>query len=137
MTVSDVRTKLKARLETITELTVHGEVPLALGKFPAAVIDVEALDYHRTMGASGGAVDIEIRVFLLVAEGDAPEARSTLDGYMAPSGTTSMLAAIEGTSGGAPAVADYAFLRRVENIGYVSYRGQTYYGAEFVVEVAN
>ena len=135
MSLSDVRTKLAARLDTISGLNVYKQAPDAGVTTPCAVLEkIESIDYHETFGGGKG---ITLRVILLVHEGDSTADWDELENYLEESGTKSILAAVEGTSGGAPAVADYAQCHRAENIGWYNWRGQTWLGAEFIVEVKN
>lgn len=131
MSLSTVRAALKTRLETISGLLVYAEVPEAIEKFPVAIIDMASADYDIEL--TSASVDWHFRVLLLLGDRDSKTAHTTLDGYLAKSGGTSIKAAIEGASVGdtAPAV------RRAENIGFISYRGTTYVGAEFIVDVVD
>lgn len=134
MSISDIRTKLVDRLKTITNLSCYKEVPDAIGKLPAAVIIVEAVDYDETFAEAKG---LTLRVLLLIAEKDSARAWGELEDYLEVTGSKSIKAAVEGGNGGAAAVVDYARVSRAENIGLVSYRGSAWLGAEFVLEVAN
>ena len=130
MSLSTVRSALKTRLETISGLTVYAEVPDSIGKLPVAVIDLATADYDVAIGS--GIVLWHFRVLLLLGEKDSTTAHTTLDGYMAKSGTTSVKGAVEGG-----AVGDSVNVRRAENVGHIAYRGNTYIGAEFIVDVVD
>lgn len=128
MTVSSVRAALKTTLETISGLNVYGEVPDSISKFPTAIIDNQSVDYQQAMG--GGSALIGTRVLLLIGDRDSQTAYTTLDGYLAVTGSTSVPAAIRAATG-----ITKPFVRRAENVGFINYRGQTFIGAEFIVDV--
>ena len=130
MSLSAVRSALKTRLETISGLTVSKEVPDTVGKLPVAIVSLATADYEVAVGDQ--TVGWSFKVLLLVGERDSQTAHATLDGYLAKSGTTSIKAAVEGGS-----VGDFPVVRRAENVGFISYRGTTFVGAEFIVDVVD
>ena len=130
MSLSTVRSALKTRLETITGLTVSKETPDSIPKLPVAIITLTTADYEIVVGK--GTVVWSFRVLLLVGDRDSQTAHTTLDGYLAKSAGTSIKGAIEGGS-----VGDYPSVRRAENVGFISYRGTAFVGAEFVVDVVD
>ena len=129
MSLSIVRAALKTRLETISGLLVYAEVPESISKFPVAIIDMASADYDVEVTST--TVDWHFRVLLLLGDRDSKTAHTTLDGYLAKSGATSIKAALEGASVGDT----FPAVKRAENIGFTSYRGTTYIGAEFIVDV--
>ena len=130
MSLSTVRSALKTRLETISGLNVSKETPDSVGKLPAAIVSLTTADYEVVVGNL--TVTWSFRILLLVGERDSAAAHVTLDGYLAKSGSTSIKAAIEGGS-----VGDFPRVRRAENVGSISYRGTTFVGAEFIVDVVD
>jgi len=130
MSLSLVRTALKTRLETISGLNVSKESPDSVGKLPAAIVTLATADYDVALGAT--TVGWSFKVLLLIGERDSPTAHATLDGYLAKSGSTSIKAAVEGGS-----VGDFSHVRRAENVGFISYRGTSFVGAEFIVDVVD
>jgi len=128
MTLALARTGMETALKTIVKLNVHKQVPVALGKLPAAIMDLSDGDFLVDLG--GSAVMWAFKVVVLVAERDAKVAHDELDNYIEKSGSKSIKAAIE-----AGTVADGAVVRLVSNAGFVVYRGKTYVGAEFDVGV--
>jgi len=130
MTLSLVRTALETALATIAGLTVYKEIPDVIAKLPCAIVSTDSGDYEVVV--SKASIAWRFRILLAVGERDSKTAHATLDGYLALTGSTSILAAIEGT-----AIGDFARVRRVENVGFISYRGTTYIGAEFIVDVTD
>ena len=130
MSLSAVRTALKTNLETISGLTVHKEQPDIIPKLPAAIIELASANYESTLGKAS--VDWVFRVSLLIADRDSQTAHTTLDGYLARTGSTSIKAAIESA-----AVGDFARVVRAENIGFGNYRSGVFVMAQFIVEVTD
>lgn len=136
---TDIRNGLKARLDTISGLRTHAFVVGDIAP-PAAVIipgdpsrkGVFAIDFDATMGR--GSDDYIFTVLLLVSNKVERVSQEALDAYLEGSGATSVKAAIEGekTLGG---VCHFANVVGVRDYGLVTYGGQTYVGAEFIVEV--
>lgn len=129
MSLSTIRAALKTRLETITDLKVYAEVPDAVEKFPTAIIQTATANYEVALGGSG--VTWTFRILLLIGDRDSNTAHTTLDGYLSRTGSTSIPAAIRGGTVGD----GRAFIRRAENVGFMNYRGTTFIGAEFIVDV--
>lgn len=128
MTIAVVRAAIGTALDTIASIeTICNQVPDSIPKLPATVASLERIRYHKTLD---GCITQEWRVLLLLAERDSKKAHDDLDPYLAVSGADSIKAVLE-----AAAIADGATVVTGENIGYIAYRGQTYIGAEFIVEV--
>lgn len=137
--VSALREGLKTRLATISGLRAHA---IVVGDVvpPAAVVipgdpgrkNSMAINYDATMGR--GSDDFQFTVLLLVSNKVERVSQDTLDDYLDGSGATSIKAAIEadGTLGG---IAHFTNVVGVRDYGLVSYGGQQYVGAEFMVEV--
>lgn len=132
MGIADARTKLKGRLDTITGIDNHAQVPDVVPKAPFTALGIEGVSYDETFG---GAVTYHFRLLLCVAERDSKAAYDALDDYLETSGAKSIKAAIEGDSVGAPHPDDYAEVIEAENVGHLDYRGTTFIGAEFVINV--
>jgi len=128
MTIALVRAALGTALDTIASIeTICNQVPDSIPKLPATIAQLERIRYHRTLE---GCIVQEWRILLLLAERDSKRAHDDLDPYLAVSGADSVKATLE-----AATIGDGATVSVSENIGYVAYRGQTFVGAEFLVEV--
>lgn len=137
--VTAIRNGLKTRLDTIAGLRNHA---IVVGDIvpPAAVVipgdpsrkNAMAINYDCTMGR--GSDDFQFTVLLMVSNKVERVSQEALDAYLAGSGALSVKAAIEadGTLGG---VAHFTNVQGVRDYGLVTYGGQTYVGAEFMVEV--
>lgn len=130
MSLSVVRAALKTRLETIASLKVYAEVPDAVEQFPTAIIQTASAEYQTAMTRS--AVTWSFRILVLISETTSTAAHTTLDGFLGRTGASSVAAAIHGG-----VVGDLAQVRRAENVGFIQYRGNTFIGAEFVVDVVD
>ncbi len=95
MSIETIGTGLKTRLDTITGLRVFApnELPDAVNELPAALILPGAVNYHADFAAD---YDYMLRVIVLLTTQDMPSAFSKVLDYIEPSGTYSVLAAIEG-----------------------------------------
>ncbi len=126
--IAAVRSAIKTGLDTISGLANHKEEPDAVPVAPFSILGKTEIDYSTDMG---GGHNMLFRLFLAVFEGSAESAFSSLDDYLASSGSSSILAAIEAATIGN----GYALVTRVENVGHVRYRDRTFVGAEFVIRV--
>lgn len=126
-----IRDALKTRLATITGLRCYDVVP-AKPELPAGVVGIpESVTYNLTFG--GGATWIlPIRVY--VSNADPRSAQEALDLYIAPTGTKSIKAAIEGdiSLGGA---VDTCRVTQARNYGVFPIADIDHLGCEFVVEI--
>lgn len=130
MTVAAVRTALKTRLETISGLTVHKHPPDTLAQLPAAFIDWEE-DAAKYMNPNGLTI-WKFRIYLLLDKQDSEAGYNELDDYVERAGTNSIKAAVEGGT-----VGDYVVVTHCQRPGGIPWRGQTFFGAEFLVEVGD
>lgn len=128
MTIAAVRLAIGTALGTMASIeSVCNQVPDAIPKLPATIAQLERVRFHKTLE---GCIVQEWRILLLLAERDSKRAHDDLDPYLAVSGDDSIKAKLE-----AAAIGDGATVHLAENIGYIGYRGQTFIGAEFIVEV--
>ena len=137
--LSALRAGIATRLQTISGLRVLSYVGGDIVP-PAAVVipgvrgrkNSLLVDYDATMGR--GSDDWQFTVLLMVANKVERVSQVALDAYCDGSGSSSVKAAIEadGTLGG---IASFTNVRGVRDYGIVSYGGQQYVGAEFMVEV--
>lgn len=133
-----IREGLKTNLETISGLRVW-EFVTGTVVTPAAVIipgdggrGRRAIDYDQTMGR--GSDMFMFTILVLVSDTVERTSVQELDAYLAGSGSFSVKAAVEsdGTLGG---VVGWTNVQGVQDYGRIDYGGQTYLGAEFIVEV--
>ncbi len=93
MSISGIRDNIKTALGTIPGLMVYDTVPDSLVP-PCAIIIPTGGDYDLTASAGTWMPSFEIIVFVLRA-GSPAEGQDSLDGYMEPTGTSSVKAAVE------------------------------------------
>ena len=132
MTLAAVRDGLVARLDTIAGLRVYEVAPEVVQELPAAIVDQGGpfIKYDQVMGAADARYSFE--VLLLVASADQDQAWADLKPYLAPTGSSSVKAAVDGTVGGN---ADWARVVQVSKAGQVTFQRHSYWGATFQVEV--
>ena len=90
-TLTAVRTALKARLATVANLTAYAIEP-SIPFCPAAWVLPLRVVYHATYE---GDLTYTMGVTVAVLLGDLGQAQAALDDYLAPSGTKSVVAALE------------------------------------------
>lgn len=129
-TVKQIRAGLKTRLETISGLRVFDYRPGSISP-PTAVAARQTTSYDVTLD---GLEDHVFAVTVYVQVGDDRTAQDSIDDYLSPTGTKSVVAAIHGddTLGG---VVDYARVTQAVDNGLVNYGGTDYLAATFTVEV--
>lgn len=128
--VSDIRDRLKTRLETIPGLRVHDTVPSQINP-PVAVIRRRRIDFDSTMAR--GSDDFIFVVSLFVQLASDPHAQDALDEYLAGTGTKSVKAAIEGAALGGDV--DFARVTTAEEDGIIEYAGGSFLAVDFLVDV--
>lgn len=129
--LKNLKDGLTTRLQTIAGLQVLDQSTQQVNQFPAAVILTDPLDYEEVMGGANNLRGV-FRVTLFVNSADAVGAWEALDEFLAPVGTSSIAAAVRAdrTLGGN---ADWADLKRAENIRRRELPGGDYVGADFLV----
>lgn len=90
-TLSEVRNALKARLDTVRNLSAYAIEP-AVPFLPAAWTLPIRINYHAD---HDGSLTYTIGVTVGVQLGDLGQAQTALDDYLAPSGGKSVVAALE------------------------------------------
>ena len=132
-TFSSIRSGIKTRLETISNLTVYDYVPDFIDPPTAIIAPFNTLNFDSTM--QRGSDTYEVPVILYVSKVDAETGQDSLDSYLAASGANSIKAAIEGdtTLGGAA-----MSVRVVNATDYGEYevtQGTSFLGVTFNLEV--
>jgi hypothetical protein len=91
-TVTEIRNALKTRLATISGLRPYAQMP-ASPQLPGAAVALKSFAYSRDFDDG---VLYTFSVWVYVSAGsDVERAQAALDAYLAPSGATSIKAAIE------------------------------------------
>lgn len=100
--VSDIADGLKARLATISGLRAYSYQPEQLNP-PFAYPVLNGVTYHQTMGMGNAVTQYDWSVYVVVGRWVDRVAITNLDGFISPTGATSIRAALEGdlTLGGA------------------------------------
>lgn len=133
MDIQAIQQGLATAAATITGLNAYPSLPEAINPPTFAPIEVEGT-YHRTFSASN-LTEMLFTCGIYTSRGNSATGRAALVGYLAPSGSSSILAALESdkTLGG---VAKTLVVERVRG-AYRLYEiaGVNYLGANFDVRV--
>lgn len=134
MNVSAIRNGLKARLDTIPDVTAYARPPKSIN-LPAVVVRPTsggAISYDATM--ADGSHNLNFLVTVLVTDQIEDLGQEQLDDYLATTGSKSVRAAVEtdDTLGG---VVHFSRVAGVADYGEIEYAGIPYIGADFLVEV--
>lgn len=130
MSISSIRAALKTGLQQIEGLHVYDKVPEKIEQFPACVITPKRGDYDLQSTTSFAP---ELIVTLLIGRwGEIKEAQDKLDGYLMPTGSLSVKAAIE-----ASGAADVVHVASFEDYGGIQFvqGGEVYLGCHFPVTI--
>jgi hypothetical protein len=132
MNISNIRDGLKVRLATIAGLRAYDTIPDNFSPPAALVAPPSVIRYGASLGSGWDSVTLIVRV--LVAKATDRSAQDRLDAYLASSGASSVIAAIEAdtTLGGA---CNLARVLQAQNIGAYDYAGIPLLGVEFTIEV--
>lgn len=100
--VSDIATGLQTRLATISGVRAYSYQPEQLNP-PFAYPILNTVSYHQTMGMGNAVTQLEWTVYVVVGRWVDRVAMTNLDGFLSPTGSSSIRAALEGdlTLGGA------------------------------------
>lgn len=128
-----IRTAAAARLATVTGLRAHAVWPDRMNEIPCAIVMPRAWDFDLTMGRSASsATRLPLEIVILAAERDRPGvavAQQKLDDdWLAPTGSLSIKAALEGdkTLGGTVTTLSVIGVREY---GFMTVGGIDYIGA--------
>ena len=125
MSLVEVRNELANRLAALEGLRVYPVPPESAPELPAAIIQPGQLlaEYARTL--SGGDVAYNFEVLLLTRSADGEQAWEELAGYLSPTASGSVKAAVESGAGGD---VDWFRLVQATHGGPVTYRKSGYWG---------
>jgi hypothetical protein len=131
----DAMEALAGAFSGITGLQRHAFPPGELGTVPAVVVSVgdgEFGNYSPTM--DDDVTDLDLVVTVFVQWGETRAAWQKLTPFIAPAGTSSLIAAVNADTTLA-AVVDSVLIGRPRNLGPYTWGATRYLGAEFPVEV--
>lgn len=132
MSIAGIRDAMKTGLQTINALRgVYDTVPDSINEYPAAFILPISGDYDLDAGGNW-LPNFEVTL-LIRRQGDVQDAQDTIDGFIAPSGSGSVKAAIEAADYGSHASS--VRVARFKDYGGLLFAGVTYIGCKFDVEV--
>ena len=136
-TLEDITLALKLRLATISGLRANAVEPAAPNP-PAAwpFLRQPAATYDQDFD---GSMTWFFSIYVVVGAASDAHAQANLMPYLAPTGTKSIKAALEGgtlVDAGGNRVADYAVVRSIESVGSFEIAGARMIGAVLVCEVA-
>lgn len=135
-TLAEIRAGLQTRLATITGLQSFAYLPPSPPLPCAFVGGVREVTYHESMVL--GLNSWVLSVWVLVSNAvPTVEAQADLDLFVSPTGTNSIVAAIEGGTTGQTLVGKVGDVVVERCDGYAVYVTETgsYFGAEFTVRV--
>ena len=132
--IGDVRAALATALGAIDGLRASAYEPDKVSP-PQAIVGDLSIDYDQTFGSAADRchkLDITVRVYVPRATDRAGQDK--LDGYVSPTGASSIKAALEAdkTLGG---VIDDLHVPGMSGYGFYEVGGVVYMGAEFTVSV--
>ena len=133
MGIEAIGTGIKTRLQTISKLRVFApnEIPDSISDFPAAVILPSSTTYNMDFDASP---DYTFRIIVFLTIQDKPSALNKLMDYIEPTGTYSVIAAIEGDRT-LDSTADDCQVKSNSGFGAIPWGGHIYLGTEFELQV--
>ena len=101
---------------------------------PMAVIMPQTGTFIRYSTTMDAETDYSLRVIMLVSEGDSLSGQDLLDGYLSPSGASSIYAAIQAapTLGG---VVSFAAVIEAAAYGLMNFQGIDYLAAHLIVNI--
>lgn len=129
-----VRTDLATAISTITGLNTDPNGTVQAQVTPPAAVLLPAdpfIDYSTVM--DDDAFNLAFTILIVVGQAYSPDNQQTLDGYLEPSGATSIRAGLHASTSTSW---DFVIARRARNVGLFEYNGQTYFGAQIDVEVS-
>lgn len=92
-TITQVKTGLMERLQTITGLRTFTEQPAQVNA-PIGFANLDSIIYHRTMRQS--MVEMQFTVSVIISRADERTGMASVDAYTSPTGDKSVKTAIEG-----------------------------------------
>jgi len=132
-TLADISAGLATRLRTIAGLRVYQHEPDNLNDLPCAVIMPEKINY--IMAAGGTGFEGTFRIALFTNSGVREDAYTLLESYIAPSGASSVRAAVYG-DGTLGATVDAVIAFSIEGVRFVNPLARCDFMLQFVKGVA-
>lgn len=130
-TIGAIRDGLAVRLATISGLRVSDVMPDSINP-PHAIVRLDSATYDVAQG--GDAVDYTFTIVIIASRTSERVGQDKLDGYLSPTGSSSIRAAIDADNdlGG---VVDSCRAIEIRNYGTIAVGEVQYVAAEIVVEV--
>ena len=129
MGIESIGGGIATRLKTISGLKVYApsELPDSISQFPVALILPRITEYKKDFD---GSADYIFRIIVCLTSSDRPSAMNKLLDYIEPTGTYSIVAAIDGdkTLNG---TADSSEVTENTGFGAINWGGYLYLGTEF------
>ena len=95
--ITNIRDGIETRLNTISGLQVYDYVPEGVSVTPSVTIALDSMTFNETFGTSAAGLRSYRWILTLRIAGMIPQEQwQALDDYLNPSGTKSILAAIDG-----------------------------------------
>lgn len=132
MDIGAIRSGLKARLDTISDLRAHATAPASITA-PAAVVAPDPATF--LVRDSQGTYALSFVVTLLLKLASDTAAQDNLDAYLTTA-SGSIITAIESSAVALGGGADYAIVMQGRRYGVIPYAGTDYLGCELLVAVA-
>lgn len=129
--INKIRQGIATNLRTIVGLRASAEIPDSPNP-PIAVINLESVEYDGAM--KGGLTTYNFVVSVIVGRAAEREMQRKLDGYIQPTGSQSVKAAIESDRSLSGEIYDLR-VASSNSIGSITINDQTYLAAEFTVTV--
>lgn len=130
-TIKQIRDALKTRLDSVSGLRVHDTVPSKINP-PAAIIRRRSGPRPSTLGSATH--DYTFAVTVITSLASDRLAQDKLDDYLSGSGAAAIMAAIDADPD-LGSVVDYAQISDIEADEVFEYAGNTYLGADIVIDV--
>lgn len=131
MDVRAVAVEIAGKADGIAGLSAFS-YPVDKPPLPSAVVVMpDEVTYHQTYG---GVAAMTVPLFVFVPRTNEKAAAVLLAGYLSPSGSKSIKAAVDSTTTNTYASCDVVTVTRAETGSY-SVKGEDVYGAEFTLEI--
>ena len=133
MGIESIGNGIATRLKTISGLRVYApsELPDTLSQFPVALILPRVTEYKKDFDES---TDYVFRIIVCLTSSDRPSAMNKLLDYIEATGSSSVVAAIDGDKT-LNSTADSSEIIENTGFGAITWGGHLYLGTEFELQV--
>jgi len=132
--VAQCRVDLAARADVISGLKCYDKIPETIDPPSFVVGPLDSMTYNLTAGPTGAIWVFLCRLY--AARADSWEAQILLDSFVAPTGASSIKAALEVEATSNTSSSHWTNVREARGFAVYSFGGVDYLGCEFVVEMA-